>query len=152
MLLLLASVLAAAAASDVPSAWQGYYVGEVTRPGGIRERVEVDIFTAYEGQAAYIDFQVSRSQPERVLGAVSAVTNMTSRRFTFSFTDSANNRGRGVFVRDGDGFLLRLEPADRKTHPEGLYGEYKLVKKEPKGRTDRHGWSLGNRGLKPPPR
>jgi len=154
--LTMASLLPKSSAETPPYSWQGYYVSNVDRSGGIRELVEVDVFPAYEGQAAFIDFMVTRKPPGRIVGAVSAAANMNPNRFTFAFTDGWGNNGRGTLSRDREKFLLHLEVV--KKSPSGasvrnLYGDYELTKKEAKGRSDRHPWSLGrmrpNKSVKP---
>ncbi len=135
-------------AETLVASWQGYYVGKIDRPEGGSELVEVDVFPAYEGQAMFIDLMVTRNPPGRVLGAVSAATNVNQKQFAFSFTDGWGNRGRGTFSRDREKFVLHLELVKKSSSGAtvaNLYGDYELLKKETKGKSDRHPWSLGRR-------
>lgn len=132
-------------AGTLVSSWQGYYVSRVDRTEGASVLVEVDVFPAYEGQAMFIDFMVTRKQPGQTLGAVSAATNMNQKQFTFSFTDALGNKGRGIFSRRGKKYVLHLEPVQKGSPAakvSNLYGDHNLEKKSAKARPDRHPWSL----------
>ena len=124
--------------------WEGFYTGRAQHSTG-DTLVEVDIFQAYEGQALYIDFAVRRPSAEAVLGAVSGARDMTQNQFKFVFTGGNRQRGRGTFTRKGGSAILHLEPTGNPaaSTSRDLFGDYELVRKEPKGRTDRHPWSLG---------
>ena len=133
-----------------PDSWPGYFVSSVDESAPRDVFVEVDIFSAYEGQGMFIDFMIKRRVPERIVGAVSAATNVSRGQFTFAFTDSDGNRGRGTFSRKGTRFAVHLEPAGKSAanaRSTDLYGNYELVRQDTTGRSDRHPWSL----RKPPP-
>jgi hypothetical protein len=130
-------------AQALPTSWQGHYVSaDASKPPDTS--VEVDVFSAYEGQALFVDFMVRRTSAGTVAGAVSPATNVGRKQFTFAFTDSEGRRGTGTFSRRGSVFTLRLDPAG----PGGAaergwpFGTYEVTRKETAGRSDRHPWSL----------
>ena len=143
---IMGSLLPESVADTLISFWQGYYVDKVEQGEGVSELADVDVFPAYEGQAMYIDFMIAWNPPERILGAVSAAYSINKKQFSFSFADGSGNQGQGTFSRHGEKFVLHLEIVQKSSSGamiSNLYGDYDLVKKETKGRSDRHPWSLG---------
>ena len=137
-------------AQTLTESWRGYFVTSVDESAPRDVSVEVDIFSAYEGQGMFIDFMIKRRVPEKILGGVSPATDVSREQFTFSFIDNDGNRGRGTFSRKGTRFAIRLERAGtyQANGPStDLYGDYELVRQDTTGRSDRHPWSL----KKPPP-
>jgi hypothetical protein len=142
---LMAPSSSGSAADPLVSSWQGHYVTKAGQGVGVDE-AEVDLFPAYEGQAVYVDFMVAQNPPGRILGAVGPAYAMSRKKFSFSFKDNWGNEGRGTFSRHGEEYVLHL--AITRESPSGpavtdLYKDYRLYKKERKGRSDRHPWSLG---------
>ena len=140
------------AAQSRLEAWEGHYVSSPGRGGGPGATAEADVFAAYEGQAIYIDFKIE-GRDNVILGAVAGGQGLTAKQFTFSFTDNTGKRGSGTLARSANGVVLRLTRADNRPASgpaDSLYGEYFLERKEAKGRTDRHPWSLGRNQPRPP--
>jgi hypothetical protein len=147
-----ASLATAYAAQSRPESWEGYYAGTTRTAGGSGVTAEVDVFAAYEGQALYIDFKID-GRDGVILGAVASGQDLTTKQFRFSFTDNTGQRGSGTLSRSGDGVVLRLTRADKmpaSAPSDSLYKEYTLERKEAKGQTNRHPWSMGRNRPGPP--
>lgn len=139
-------LLAPASAMDaLSSPWEGYYVGKTDQTGRAQKIIEVDVFTAHEGETMYIDFMVAGDPPGHTLGAVGEVFNEKRKQFHFVFKDEHGNKGRGLFSRHGKKYVLHIELPRRSS--KGVVAgystsDYEVIKQGPKARTDRHPWSV----------
>jgi hypothetical protein len=130
----------------------GYYRGVIHwrgqprgKPRGV-DRAEVDVFQR-RGRY-YVDFQVTRDPPGRIVGAVARALMQRSSGLAFTFTDGFGNRGRGRFRPRGRQYELALDVVRKSSTGAdvmGLYYHYPLRRLSTHPSIRRHPWSLGRR-------